>query len=100
MAPVEQFSADIKLRVMNLSRSELLHILQCCQVTNIETDDPLYRLNHKQLCDLVASNSVPRYLFKAVPIFSPLFPVSPCDFPCSASDTDLVSSDFYADLTP
>lgn len=43
---------------MNLNRTELIHILQLCHVTNIKSDDPLCRLNHTQLCDLVASSAV------------------------------------------
>ena len=44
---------------MNMSRTELIHMLQLCEVTNIETDDPLCRLHHRKLCDLVSSNAVP-----------------------------------------
>ena len=43
---------------MNLNRTELIHLLQLCRVTNIKSDDPLNRLNHPQLCDLVASSAV------------------------------------------
>jgi len=50
-----------KLRVMNLNRTELIHILQLCQVVNIESDDPLCRLNHGQLCALIASSAVYMY---------------------------------------
>jgi hypothetical protein len=58
MAPQVQLDVEMKRRVMNLSRAELIHVLQLCNVTNIKSDDPLNRLNHQQLCDLVASSAV------------------------------------------
>lgn len=56
--PVDGLDVDMKRRVMNLNRTELIHLLQLCRVTNIKSDDPLNRLNHTQLCDLVASSAV------------------------------------------
>jgi hypothetical protein len=59
MSAREDFDVELKRRVMNMSRTELIHLLQLCEVTNIETDDPLCRLHHRKLCDLVSSNAVP-----------------------------------------
>ena len=59
MTAREELDVEVKPRVMNMSRAELIHTLQICQVTNIETDDPLCRLHHRKLCDLVSSNAVP-----------------------------------------
>jgi hypothetical protein len=67
VVPIDGFEVDMKRRVMNLNRTELIHILQLCHVTNIKSDDPLCRLNHTQLCDLVASNAV---CFPACPYVS------------------------------
>ena len=58
MTAREELDVEVKRRVMNMSRAELIHTLQVCQVTNIETDDPLCRLHHRKLCDLVSSNAV------------------------------------------
>ena len=51
MTAREELDVEVKRRVMNMSRAELIHTLQICQVTNIETDDPLCRLHHRKLCD-------------------------------------------------
>ena len=63
LAPQDGLQVEMKRRVMNMSRSELIHLLQVCQVTSIKSDDPLCRLNHRQLCDLVASSAVLVVLF-------------------------------------
>ena len=63
MIPAGEFEVDVRRQVFNLCRSELIHILQRCGVKGTKTDDPLCRLHHTDLAQLVLSNALARAFF-------------------------------------
>ena len=102
LVPCDRLDVNLKRCLMNLCRSELIHILQKCGVMNIKTDDPLCRLNHGELCDLVASNAVHFCHASSPELYLPLpsFSVNACLLLILSVYTQLARAYFLKSTTP